>query len=190
MSDVIQILNAVAEGNQQAVNELFPVVYDELRRMASMQLLQENPGQTLQPTALVHEAFLRMVGSKQEAMANRQYFFTAAAEAMRRILVERARARVTQKRGAGKQRVDLEAVPATLDSSLDQVLDVDSVLSRLAVVEPQAAELVKLRYFAGFTVEESSEMMGLSLRSTHRLWGYAKAWLYEALHDAAEKTGK
>lgn len=190
MDDVTQILASVAKGNRQAVNELLPFVYDELRKMASIQMLKEKPGQTLQPTALVHEAFLRLVGSNGEAMANRQYFFAAAAEAMRRILVDRARARTTQKRGAGKQRVDLEAFPATLDATLDQVIDVDEVLSRLAVVEPEAAELVKLRYFAGFTVEESSELLGLSLRSTHRLWGYAKAWLYEALHDGAEKTGE
>lgn len=190
MNDVSQILEGVGKGNQQIANDLFPFVYDELRKMAAMQIMKEKPGQTLQPTALVHEAFLRLVGSNQESLTNRQYFFAAAAEAMRRILVERARSRVTLKRGAGRQQVDFEAVPAAWDDSLDQVLDVDAVLSQLGTVEPQAAELVKLRFFAGFTVEEASEILGLSLRSAHRLWAYAKAWLYEALHDAESNIGK
>ena len=186
MSDVTQILNAIAKGNQQAIQELFPVVYDELRKMASQQMTHEKPGQTLQPTALVHEAFLRMVGSTQEAMANRHYFFAASAEAMRRILVERARARLTQKRLGRRIPIDLDLATGIAESSHDQVLDVDAALERLAMVEPQAAELVKLRYFAGFTVEEASEILRVSIRSTHRLWSFAKAWLYDELEDSEQ----
>jgi len=199
--DVTHILNAIEAGEPQAQEALLEAVYSELRQMAARQMAKEQPGQTLQPTALVHEVWMRLMQSPVhhgaapeknpsppaplpdgERGEQRRYFFAAAAEAMRRILVERARARLTQKRGGGQQRVDLETIPVNDDSPMDQVLDVDAALQRLAQVDPQAAELVKLRYFAGFTVEEASETLGLSLRSTHRLWGYAKAWLYDALH--------
>ncbi|HQR06351.1 MAG TPA: sigma-70 family RNA polymerase sigma factor [Gemmatales bacterium] len=182
LPDCTHILNAINAGDPQAAGQLLPLVYDELRKLAGGHMAHEAAGNTLNPTALVHEAYLRLVGpAGDQAFANRRYFFAAAAEAMRRILVDRARARLTRKRGGGQQRVDLEAIPAIHDSPMDQMLDIDAALERLSEVDVQAAELVKLRYFAGFTVEEASETLGLSLRSTHRLWGYAKAWLYDAL---------
>ena len=187
MSDVTQIINAVAAGDQHAALDLFPLVYNELRKLAAAQMACEKPGNTLVATALVNEAYLRLVGAEDlQAKGNRRYFFAAAAEAMRRILVERARARLTQKRGGGRQRVDLDALPERLDSPQEHVLEVDAVLERLAQVDSQAAELVKLRYFAGYTVEEACEILGLSLRSTHRLWSYAKAWLSDALQHSDE----
>lgn len=182
MSDVTQVLAAIDAGHPQAAGQLFPLVYEELRKLAAGQMAYERPGQTLNATALVHEAYLRLVSPAGNlAFTNRRYFFAAAAEAMRRILVDRARARLTRKRGGDRQRIDLEALPVIQEASMDEMLDIDTALQQLAQIDPQAAELVKLRYFAGFSVEQASETLGLSLRSTHRLWAYAKAWLYDTL---------
>jgi len=182
MSDVSQILNAIEAGDQEAAGRLYALVYDELRRMAAGQMAQEAPGQSLEATALVHEAYLRLVDQpNQQHFANRRHFFGAAAEAMRRILVEQARARGSRKRGGDRQRLDLDHQDVMAPERSEELLALDAALDRLAAVEPQAAELVQLRYFAGRTMTEAAELLGQSLRSAHRLWAYARAWLLEEL---------
>jgi RNA polymerase sigma factor (TIGR02999 family) len=182
MSDATRLLNAIEQGDPQATGQLLPLVYEELRRLAARQLAAERPGQTLDATALVREAYLRLVDvDKAQHWNSRRHFFAAAAEAMRRILVERARARGSCKRGGGRQRVDLDGLPVASPDRPDDLLALDEALTRLAQVEPQAAELVHLRYFAGQTMTAAAELLGLSLRSTHRLWAYAKAWLLQEL---------
>jgi RNA polymerase sigma factor (TIGR02999 family) len=182
MSEVTRILSAIEHGEQHAAEQLLPLVYDELRKLAAHKLAQEKPGQTLQATALVHEAYLRLVDVDQVQHWNsRRHFFAAAAEAMRRILVERARARGSRKRGGGCERLDLDELAVASTDRPEDLLALDEALTRLAQVEPQAAELVHLRYFAGQTMSAAAELLGLSLRSTHRLWGYAKAWLLQEL---------
>jgi RNA polymerase sigma factor (TIGR02999 family) len=182
MSDVSQILSAIDAGNQEAASQLFPLVYEELRRMAAGHMAQESPGQTLDATALVHEAYLRLVDpQKQQRFENRRHFFGAAAEAMRRILVERARARKSSKRGGDRKRLDLDHQDIAAPDRSEELLALNAALDRLEVVEPQAAELVRLRYFACRTMTEASELLGLSRRSVHRLWAYARAWLLEEL---------
>jgi RNA polymerase sigma factor (TIGR02999 family) len=182
MSDVSQILNAIEAGDLEAAGRLFPLVYDELRRMAAGHMAQESPGQTLEATALVHEAYLRLVDApNQQRFTNRRHFFGAAAEAMRRILVERARARKSSKRGGGRQRLDLNHHDLAAPERSEELLALDAALDRLAVAEPQAAELVRLRYFACRTMTEAAELLGLSRRSAQRLWAYARAWLLEEL---------
>jgi RNA polymerase sigma factor (TIGR02999 family) len=182
MSDVSQILNAIEAGDLEAAGRLFPLVYDELRRMAAGHMAQESPGQTLEATALVHEAYLRLVDPpNQQRFANRRHFFGAAAEAMRRILVDRARARKSSKRGGDRQRLDLNEQDVAAPERSEDLLALDAALDRLAVAEPQAAELVRLRYFACRTMTEAAELLGLSRRSAHRLWAYARAWLLEEL---------
>jgi RNA polymerase sigma factor (TIGR02999 family) len=183
MSDVSQILNAIEVGNLEAAGQLFPLVYDELRRMAAGHMAQESPGQTLDATALVHEAYLRLVDPpSQQRFENRRHFFGAAAEVMRRILVERARARNSSKRGGDRLRLDLDHQEVAAPDRSEDLLALDVALDRLAVAEPQAAELVRLRYFACRTMTEAGELLGLSRRSTHRLWAYARAWLLEELN--------
>jgi RNA polymerase sigma factor (TIGR02999 family) len=182
MADVTQILSAIEQGDPHAPEQLLPLVYDELRRLAAQKLAREKPGQTLQTTALVHEAYLRLVDvSRAQHWNSRRHFFAAAAQAMRRILVERARARISGKRGGGRQRLDLQDITVAAPERPAELLALDEALTRLAAVEPQAAELVHLRYFAGQTMGAAADLLGLSLRSTHRLWAYAKAWLLEEL---------
>jgi RNA polymerase sigma factor (TIGR02999 family) len=182
MSDVTRILSAIEQGDPQAAEQLLPLVYDELRRMAAGHMAQESPGQTLEATALVHEAYLRLVDPpNQQRFANRRHFFGAAAEAMRRILVERARARGSHKRGGGRQRLDLDHQDVAAPERSEELLALDAALDRLAVAEPQAAELVRLRYFACRTMTEAAELLGRSRRGAHRLWAYARAWLLEEL---------
>ena len=183
MSEVTGILSAIEHGDAHAAEQLLPLVYDELRKLASRKLSQEKPGQTLQATALVHEAYLRLVDVKTAQHWNsRRHFFAAAAEAMRRILVERARARGSIKRGGGRDRLDLDDLLASPERGKD-LLALDEALTHLAAVEPQAAELVHLRYFGGQTMSASADLLGMSLRSTHRLWAYAKAWLLQELKE-------
>src|SRR5262245_8315208 len=179
MSDVTLILNAIENGDAQAAEQLLPLVYDELRKLAAQKLAHEKPGQTLDATALVHEAYLRLVGDQQ--FTSRRHFLAAAAEAMRRILVERARFRDSLKRGGGRERLDLDDLTVATPERPDDLLALDEALTRLAAAEPQAAELVHLRYFAGHTMSEVAELLGLSLRSAHRLWAYARAWLLQDL---------
>ena len=182
MSDVTHILDAVAHDNQQAATHLFPLVYDELRKMASQQLMHEKPGQTLQPTALVHEAFLRMVGpANANGFVNRQHFFAAAAEAMRRILVEKARRDRRIKHGYGKQRIELNADLTADESPSEDLLAIDEALALLSQHDPESAELVKLRFFAGLSLEQIAEMQEVAPRTVFRHWAYARAWLYRCL---------
>jgi RNA polymerase sigma factor (TIGR02999 family) len=182
MTDVTRILSAIQQGDPHAAEQLLPLVYDELRELAAQKLAHEKPGQTLQATALVHEAYLRLVDKEAEQHWNsRRHFFAAAAEAMRRILVERARARGSCKRGGGRERLDLDDLAVASPERSADLLALDEALTRLATAEPQAAELVHLRYFAGQTMSTAAELLGLSLRSTHRLWAYAKAWLLQDL---------
>jgi RNA polymerase sigma factor (TIGR02999 family) len=182
MTDVTRILSAIEAGEPHAADQLLPLVYDELRKLAARKLAQEKPGQTLEATALVHEAYVRLVDVERAQHWNsRRHFFAAAAEAMRRILVEHARARGSLKRGAGRERLDLKDLPVVAPERPADLLALDEALTRLAAVEPQAAELVHLRYFAGQTMSGAGELLGLSLRSTHRLWAYAKAWLLQEL---------
>lgn len=184
MNDVTRILSAIRQGDPRAADQLLPLVYDELRRLAHHRLSQETPGQTLQATALVHEAYLRLVdGAQVEKWDGRGHFFAAAAEAMRRILVENARRRRSQKRGGDLRRQPLPAdLPAPLDRT-DELLAVDEALDRLAAVDSSAADLVKLRYFAGFTIPEAAERLGISPRKANQIWAYARAWLLDAIRE-------
>jgi RNA polymerase sigma factor (TIGR02999 family) len=184
MDGLTQVLSAIEQGDPHAAAQLLPLVYEELRRLAAAKLAQERPGQTLQATALVHEAYLRLVDvDRVQHWNSRRHFFVAAAEAMRRILVERARARGSGKRGGGRERLDLDGLAVASPERPDDLLALDEALTRLAAVEPQAAELVHLRYFAGQTMSAAADLLGLSLRTTHRLWAYAKAWLLQELQE-------
>ncbi len=182
MSDVTRILLQIETGDPLAAEQLLPLVYDELRKLAAYKLAQEKPGQTLQATALVHEAYIRIVGFGQPKDWNgRGHFFAAAAEAMRRILINRARDKHRVKRGGDRERVrfDLLTDPATAPD--EDLLELDDALSSLASTNPQAAELVKLRYFAGLDLSEAAATLGLSTWSASRLWAFARAWLIDAL---------
>jgi RNA polymerase sigma factor (TIGR02999 family) len=180
MSDVTRLLEAIDHGDTQAADQLLPLVYEELRRLAARKMARETPDQTLQPTALVHEAWLRLAGKDDRKWNDRTHFFAAAAEAMRRILVDNARRKRTQRHGGGQQRVELEDIglPVTTD---EQVLAVNEALEKFAALEPQKAELVKLRYFVGLTTEQAAEVLGISLATAKRHWAYARAWLYEEI---------
>ncbi len=181
MGDVTQILSAIESGDPTAAAELLPLVYDELRKLAAARLADERPGQTLQPTALVHEAYLRLVGSgRPQDWNGRGHFFAAAAEAMRRILVESARRKKTLKRGGERTRVDLDEVAAP-EGRLDELLAVSDALDDLEREDPGKAALVKLRYFTGLTLQEAAGALGMSRATADRHWGYAKAWLYRRI---------
>jgi len=182
-NEITRILQQVEKGDGVAARQLLPLIYDELRQLAARQLAREKPGQTLDATALVHEAYLRLVGDQK--FENRRHFFAAAALAMRRILVEQARKRRSLKAGGGRGRVDLEDVHAVDPERDKELLALDEALDRLGAVEPAAAQLVQLRYFAGCTLDESANLLGVSLRSANRLWAYARAWLLEELNDRA-----
>jgi RNA polymerase sigma factor (TIGR02999 family) len=182
MSEVTHVLSAIEQGDPRAAEQLLPLVYDELRKLAAERMAQEKPGQTLQATALVHEAYLRLVDVEQAQHWNsRGHFFAAAAEAMRRILVDNARRKQSKKRGGDCQRVDLDQFAPATSERLDDVLDIDAALAGLADADPQAAELVKLRYFAGLTIPQAAAALGISPRSADFLWAYARAWLLRSL---------
>ena len=175
MDNVTRILSAIEQGDPQAADQLLPVVYDELRRLAAQKLAQEKPGQTLQATALVHEAYVRLVDvDKAQHWNSRGHFFAAAAEAMRRILVERARRKQAEKRGGRRQRVPLDDADPGYTPAEDEVLAIDEALTRLAAEDPQAARLIQLRYFAGLSVEDAAAMVGLSRSSAYEHWAYAR----------------
>ncbi len=177
MHDVTQILNAMRAGEPLSTETLLPLVYEELRRLAASRMAREAPGHTLQPTALVHEAWLRLVGPHQGSWGSRAHFFGAAGEAMRRILVEHARRKKSQKRGSGAEPVELHESALVLAAPPDELLAVHEALDKLAEVDPAAAELVKLRYFVGMTMEEAATAMDLAKRTAEGLWTYARVWL-------------
>ncbi|WP_040767526.1 ECF-type sigma factor [Novipirellula maiorica] len=182
-SEVTKILTAIDAGDRQAAGQLLPLVYDELRRLASRKMTQEKAGQTLQPTALVHEAFMRLVGSEDRPQwDSRGHFFAAAAEAMRRILIESARRRNAEKRGGGLVRSELNDDDAVLDpEDFETLLSLDEALTKLSDEDPELAKLVELRYFTGLTIDETAKVLGVSPRTTKRNWTYARAWLRREL---------
>jgi RNA polymerase sigma factor (TIGR02999 family) len=178
MNEVTRILSDIEQGDAHAAEQLLPLVYDELRRLAAGKLAQEKPGQTLEATALVHEAYLRLVGTENAQHWNsRGHFFAAAAEAMRRILVENARRKESLKRGGGRVRRTLDEEDLVAIEAPDELLALDEVLEQLAASDPQAAEVVKLRYFAGLTVPQTAKILGISPRTVDSLWAFARAWL-------------
>jgi RNA polymerase sigma factor (TIGR02999 family) len=181
MSDVTLLIEAAAGGDRKAAADLLPLVYDELRKLAAAKLTAEAPGHSLNPTALVHEAYLRLVGDQQ--FDGRGHFFASAAEAMRRILVNHARDRNRLKRGGGRRRVDLDHLTGLAAASDDDLLGLDDALDRLAKDYPAAAELVKLRFFAGMTLGQAAEALGMPRRTADRHWSFARAWLADALAD-------
>ncbi len=182
MSEVTRILTAIEAGDARASEELLPLVYDELRQLAAHRLTQEKPGQTLDATALVHEAYLRLVGGADEQRwDSRGHFFAAAAEAMRRILLNRARDKKRVKRGGELRRVDLDQLQIALDTNDEQLIELDEAMSELAAEDADAARLVSLRFFAGLSLKDVAAALGLSQRSAERQWAYARAWLYAKL---------
>ncbi|MBI3417853.1 MAG: sigma-70 family RNA polymerase sigma factor [Verrucomicrobia bacterium] len=182
MSDVTQILDAIQRGDPKAAEELLPLVYEELRKLARHRMASEAPGQTLQPTALVHEAWLRLVNQPQsQTWDHRGHFFAAAAEAMRRILIENARRKTRQKRGGHRERVNLEDVLLATDSDPATLLSIDDALEQLGREFPEKAALVKLRFFAGLSLPEAARALQISETSAKRHWAFARAWLYQAL---------
>jgi RNA polymerase sigma factor (TIGR02999 family) len=183
MSEAARGPGAAAGDGRKAASELLPLVYDELRRLAAHKLANEAPGQTLQPTALVHEAWLRLVGSEDAKFENRGHFFAAAAEAMRRILVDNARRKHRLKRGGQQQRVSLDEIQLATQSDPAMLLTLDEALAKLEKHHPEKAVLVKLRYFAGLSLPEAAQALGLSLTTAKRHWSFARAWLYGELAD-------
>ena len=181
MSDVTRILESMDRGESQAGGRLLPLVYAELRRLAAHKMAGENPGQTLQPTALVHEAWLKLVGQQNRRWQDRNHFFAAAADAMRRILTDNARRKLRLRHGGGQQRVDLDDCPEAAIADNEQVLAVDEALQKFAKLDPQRAEVVKLRYFVGMSFQETAEVLGISEPTAKRYWAYARAWLHEEI---------
>ena len=179
MTDVTRILNAIGQGDPRAADELLPLVYEELRLLAAQKLSHESPGQTLQATALVHEAYIRLVGNEAGGWENRRHFFLAASEAMRRILIDTARRKTRLKRGGSQQRVDLDEGVLSLEASvpLDELLALDEALERLVARDATKAELVKLRFFGGLTHEQAARVLGISSTAADEHWAYARAWL-------------
>jgi RNA polymerase sigma factor (TIGR02999 family) len=179
MSEATRILAAIEQGDPHAAAQLLPLVYEELRRLAAAQLAREKPGQTLEATALVHEAYLRLVGDQQ--FANRRHFFAAAAQAMRRIVVETARRKKRAKHGGGRQRVEVELADLPTRLPPDDLLALDEALGRLEQLDPVKARLVTLRYFAGMTIEQAAEALNISRVTAHRYWTFARAWLHQQM---------
>ena len=187
-AEITQILAAIQAGDESASHRLYELVYQELRQLAAQKISQESPGRTLQPTALVHEAYLRLSeGAPVEGWQNRKHFFAAAAETMRRILVEQARRRARLKRGGHLARVELQSDDVAIAPPNDDLLALDEALTQLTLEEPEKAELVKLRYFAGVSLEEAAEMLHISRATASRYWTYARAWLYEYITDSCDE---
>jgi RNA polymerase sigma factor (TIGR02999 family) len=181
MNDVTRILSAIDHGEARAAEELLPLVYEELRRLAAQRLAQEKPGQTLQATALVHEAYLRLVGRQDPGWNGRSHFFAAAAEAMRRILIDRAQHKQTRKAGGDRRRLDLDDIEPALEEDGERLLAMDEALGQLEAEDPRKAELVKLRFFAGLTVEQAAAALGVSTSTAEKDWAYARSWLRVAI---------
>jgi RNA polymerase sigma factor (TIGR02999 family) len=189
MSEVTRVLSAIEQGDPSAAAQLLPLVYDELRRLAAQKLAREKPGQTLQPTALVHEAYLRLVDTEQAQQWNsRGHFFAAAAEAMRRILVENARRKHSRKRGGHLVRQDLDALELAAPEGPEDLVALDEALNKLAAADRTAAELVHLRFFAGLPLPEAAQILGLAPRTADRLWAYARAWLHQEIQGRAPEA--
>jgi RNA polymerase sigma factor (TIGR02999 family) len=181
VNDLTQFLNASRDGDARAANELLSVVYEELRRLAAAKMASEAPGQTLQATALVHEAWLRLTSDEKRQWNDRTHFFAAAAEAMRRILVDNARRKRAERHGGGQQRVEMPELASAVMETDDKVLAVNEALEKFTLLDPQKAELVKLRYFVGMTLEQAAEALGISERTAKRYWAFARAWLHEEI---------
>ena len=190
MADVTRILNAIEQGDPRATEELLPLIYDELRLLAAQKLSHEPPGQTLQATALVHEAYIRLIGAETQNWDRRGHFFAAAAEAMRRILVENARRKRSYKHGGDRQRIDLDAVDLAIEEPSGDLIALDEALSKLCDKDPGVAELVKLRYFAGLTIEQVARFQGISRRTAVDHWAYARAWLRRQIGKADKPDPK
>jgi RNA polymerase sigma factor (TIGR02999 family) len=187
MGAVTLILDRAQQGDPTAASELLPLVYDELRKLAGARMANEDASHTLQPTALVHEAWLRLTRDDSEAQfANRAHFFAAAAEAMRRILIDRARRKLAGKRGGGRGRISLDQIEIATDADDEILLLVNESLEKLAGEQPKAAEIVKLRFFAGLTLEEAGQVLGFTERTAKRHWAFARAWLYDAMKTTRE----
>jgi RNA polymerase sigma factor (TIGR02999 family) len=182
MSDVTRILSQIEQGDPHAAEKLLPLVYDELRKLAAVKLAQEKPGQTLQGTALVHDAYIRLVDvEKAQHWNSRGHFFAAAAEAMRRILLNRARDKGRLKRGAQRHKVDLEKVELALDAPHEDLMAIDEAIERLVAEHPECAHVVKMRFFAGLSIDEAAAALGISATTAKRHWAYARAWLFDAI---------
>lgn len=191
MNDVTQLLARIENGNLAAAKQLLPLVYNELRKLAALRMTHENPGQTLQATALVHEAYLRLVDVEYaQRWENRGHFFSAAAEAMRRILVENARRKHRVKRGGDFKRIELDDVPLVAPEIHEDLIALDAALDRLKAVDPQAVELVHLRYFVGLSVADAAKLLGISPRTADRVWAFARAWLHQEIAGAARSEEK
>ena len=186
MSDVTRVIEAIQHGDPKAADELLPLVYEELRKLAASKMANEAAGNTLQPTALVHEAWMRLVGNHNPKFAGRAHFFAAAAEAMRRILIDRARSKRAVRHGGGQVRVDIQQLDLASPAADDQLLAINDALDKLVADDPKKAELAKLRYFVGMTFEEAAEVLGISVATAKRYWAYARAFLYEEMR--ANKT--
>jgi RNA polymerase sigma factor (TIGR02999 family) len=185
MSDVTRILQSMESGDPRAAEELLPLVYEELRKLAVAKMANETPNQTLQPTALVHEAWLRLAGNENVKWNGRAHFFGAAAEAMRRILIDNARRKQAMRHGGGQQRVDVEDLEIAAPMKEDELLAINAALEEFATVDKQKAELVKLRYFVGLTIEECAQILGVSVPTATRWWSYARAWLYQKVQSGS-----
>ena len=185
MSDVTRILNAIEQGDAKAADELLPLVYEELRRLAAQKMSRESPGQTLQATALVHEAYIRLVASEARDWKGRTHFFTAAAEAMRRILIDNARRKKSLKYGGGHRKANLDNAELAIEQPSEDIIALDEALAKLDVEDPVKANLVKLRYFAGLTIEQAADMLGISRATAGRYWSYARVWLFHETNKDA-----
>lgn len=184
MTDVTRILNAIEQGDVKATDELLPLVYEELRLLAAQKLSRETPGQTLQATALVHEAYIRLVGDKPQNWNSRSHFFCAAVEAMRRILIENARSKQKLKRGGDQHRVNLSDADIAIEKDINDLLSLDEALTKLAQEDPTKADLVKLRYFGGLTLEQASHVLKISRATASRYWSYVQAWLFHEINGS------
>jgi RNA polymerase sigma factor (TIGR02999 family) len=184
MTDVTRILNAIEGGDPKAPDELLPLVYEELRLLAAQKMAQERPGQTLQATALVHEAYIRLVGDEPQNWNSRGHFFCAAAEAMRRILIENARSKQKLKRGGDQHRIDLSDADIAIERDINDLLSLDEALIKLAQEDPAKADLVKLRYFGGLTLEQASNVLKISRATASRYWSYVQAWLFHEINGS------
>jgi RNA polymerase sigma factor (TIGR02999 family) len=190
MSEVSRLLSAIEQGDAHASGRLMPLVYDELRQLAAQKLAQERPGQTLEATALVHEAYLRLVGNNASAWDNRRHFFAAAAEAMRRILIEQARRKRRVRHGGGRERIELDEACSVVQPPSDDLLALDEALTRLTTLNPVRAEVVKLRFFAGLTMPEVAQSLGISVPTAERYWAFARTWLLAELTKQDPPSGE